>query len=191
MKLFAWLLGPLSFREQLALPARGAASTLRFLGWLFGRIDVDDRSPANYELAVPAKPPEPRPAATPPRFCVVLHHARSGKLIGVGGADLPDWVTAVLEANYFNAGCTLPIVASPAVLTRALRRHRGELNKVQILTTIEVIEKIKGQATESQAAGKATDDLPHGAPPDAAMPTGYEPPAASPAVWPHKKRRAS
>jgi hypothetical protein len=173
MNLLAWLLGPLSFREQLALAAR-------FLGWLFGRtIDVEpETSPANstaseHRLA-------PRPKAEPIRFCVALYHLRTGKLIGVGKADFPEWVTAVLEANYFNSGCTLPIVAQPVPLTRAMRRARGELNKVQLLTTIAVV-----------APPGSVDDLPHGAPPDASMPTGQEPSAASPPVWPHEKRRAS
>lgn len=187
MKLFTWLLGPLSLREQLALPAR-------FLGWLFG--PFDDRrerpqlhEPSQLRLAVPPRadnspgnspPRDPRPKAAPLKYCVVLHHRTTGRLIGVGAAELPTFAHAIAEANYFNAGCTLPIVASPAVLTRHLRRHRDELNKVQLLTTIEVIDKIQQQAATGagdggQGTGQATLDLPHGAPPDASMPTGDQP----------------
>jgi hypothetical protein len=177
MKLLAWLLGPLTFREQLALLAR-------FPGWLFGRtIDVDERP--QLVLAVPPRadnspgnspPREPRPKAAPPRWCVAVYRRDNGKLVAVG-PDRPEPITPLVEAAYASRGCTLPLRIEVAVATRAMRKARAELNAVQVVTVVPV--------------HGAIDNLPHGAPPDASIPTGYEPSAETPAVWPHKKRRAS
>lgn len=180
MKLFAWLLGPLTFREQLALP-------VRFLGWLFSRtIDVDERP--QLLLAVPPRadnspgnspPRAPRPKAAPPRWCVAVYRLDTGKLVAVG-PDRPEPITPLVEAAYASRGCTLPLRIEVAVATRAMRKARAELNAVQVVAVVPVHGSI--------------DDLPHGAPPSAAMPAGYEPPAEAPPVWPKshtQPRRAS
>jgi hypothetical protein len=87
----------------------------------------------------------------------------------------------MVEAAYASRGCTLPLRIEVAVATRAMRQARAALNAVQVTIAIPIAK-----------GSQDVDNLPHGAPPSAAMPTGYEPSAEAPPAWPKSHpRRAS